>query len=289
MAFLGETLDSVLNQTYKKWECIVVDDGSYDSTPELMDFYCSLSKKINYYQRGQGYVKGAASCKNFGYQKSKGNFIMWLDDDDLIHKDKLKNQIHLLNGTKDIIATCAWSSFNSTSQVNLKPLGIYKDYDDPVNLLIDYGLEKTYFPSHVFLHSKFLVQNAGLWRTDLSINDDGEFFSRIILASNKVRFAKDTFVSYRQHLSNRVSHLNSSKKGRDAIRSWKLIKKNFPKSKRKKAQIYINQGNKHIYDLMKQAGFKLIIFKNILIFKRLVLNDLIKKFNFFCNGLFRKF
>lgn len=284
MAFLGETLDSVLKQTYENWECIVIDDGSLDRTLELMEFYCSLSKKISYHQRDQGCVKGAASCKNFGYQISKGTYVMWLDDDDLIHKDKLKNQIHLLKGTNDVLATCAWSSFTSINQVKLKPLGIYKDYDNPVNLLIDYGLEKSYFPSHVFLHSKILVQKAGLWRTDLEINDDGEFFSRIILASNKVRFANDTFVLYRQHFSNRVSHLNNHKKGRDAIRSWKLIKKNLPKSKRRKAQIYIDQGNKHIYYLLKQAGFRSIIFKNLLLFNKLILSDLNKKFKNYYNG-----
>ncbi len=94
----------------------------------------------------------------------------------------------------------------------------------------------------------------------------------------------DTFVLYRQHFSNRVSHLNSHRKGRDAIRSWKLIKKNFPKSKRGKAQIYINQGNKHIYELLKQAGLKSIIFKNPLTFKNLILNDLNKKFKNYFNG-----
>lgn len=81
---IGETLDSVLAQTYQNWECIVVDDGSTDHTAKLLDFYTEKDSRIQYYQRPKNRPKGGNACRNYGFEVSKGEYIQWFDSDDLM-------------------------------------------------------------------------------------------------------------------------------------------------------------------------------------------------------------
>jgi glycosyltransferase involved in cell wall biosynthesis len=81
---IGETLDSVLAQTYSRWECIVVDDGSTDKTAKLLATYCEKDERFQYYKRPIDRIKGANACRNYGFEKSKGDFVIWFDSDDLM-------------------------------------------------------------------------------------------------------------------------------------------------------------------------------------------------------------
>lgn len=81
---IGETLDSVLEQTYTNWECIVVDDGSTDDTSIIVNKYCSTDQRFNYFKRPSNRLKGANACRNYGFELSKGEFINWFDDDDIM-------------------------------------------------------------------------------------------------------------------------------------------------------------------------------------------------------------
>ena len=105
---IGETLDSVIAQTYDKWECIVVDDGSTDYTEELIELYCEKDSRIQYHHRPKSRSKGANACRNYGADLSAGEFLMWLDDDDLLHKGKIERQIDLAKCHPYSIITCSW-------------------------------------------------------------------------------------------------------------------------------------------------------------------------------------
>jgi len=80
---IWETLESVMNQTYTNWECLVVDDGSDDYTKELIDFYCEKDSRIKFLKRIQ-LPKGASHCRNIGIENAKGEFCIFLDSDDLL-------------------------------------------------------------------------------------------------------------------------------------------------------------------------------------------------------------
>lgn len=99
---IGETLDSVLAQTYKNWECIVVDDGSTDYTDELLAFYTVKDSRIKYYHRPKNRVKGANACRNYGFEMSKGEFVNWFDSDDLMLNDFIGRGIELFKINADI-------------------------------------------------------------------------------------------------------------------------------------------------------------------------------------------
>jgi len=89
---IGETLDSVLAQTYSNWECIVVDDGSTDETDKLMVSYCEKDYRFQYSKR-EILPKGASHCRNIGLEKAKGNYCIFLDSDDILISNCLDNRI----------------------------------------------------------------------------------------------------------------------------------------------------------------------------------------------------
>ncbi|MGV9003507.1 glycosyltransferase family 2 protein [Flavobacterium sp.] len=78
---IGNTLLSLLNQTYKNWECIIVDDGSTDATEKTIETFIEKDYRFNFYKR-EKLPKGASHCRNIGLSKSKGNFVIFLDSDD---------------------------------------------------------------------------------------------------------------------------------------------------------------------------------------------------------------
>ncbi|MFC5684453.1 glycosyltransferase family 2 protein [Flavobacterium sp. MAHUQ-51] len=90
---ISETLDSVLAQTYTNWECIIVDDGSFDNTDEVLGNYVIQDARFKYYHRPKNTIKGANACRNYGFQKSSGEYVIFLDSDDLLLWNCLENRL----------------------------------------------------------------------------------------------------------------------------------------------------------------------------------------------------
>ncbi len=87
---ISQTLDSILNQRFQSWECIIIDDGSSDNTFEIVKGYIASDPRFNYFKRGAEYKKGLPGSRNMGLDLANGNFIQFFDDDDIIHPDNLK-------------------------------------------------------------------------------------------------------------------------------------------------------------------------------------------------------
>ena len=81
---LSDTLQSILDQTYLDWECIVVDDGSTDDTQKIVNIFKSKNVNFKSFQRPKHLPKGPSSSRNFGLKQAKGDFIIFLDSDDLL-------------------------------------------------------------------------------------------------------------------------------------------------------------------------------------------------------------
>ena len=78
---IGDTLVSLLNQTYPFWECIIVDDGSSDPTEKTIETFIEKDSRFKFYKR-ETLPKGASHCRNIGLSKAKGKFVIFLDSDD---------------------------------------------------------------------------------------------------------------------------------------------------------------------------------------------------------------
>jgi glycosyltransferase involved in cell wall biosynthesis len=90
-ALLGETLNSVYTQTYRHWECIVVDDGSNDESEKLFEYFRSLDSRFSFIANNRS--KGAPGARNTGVEVSKGELLVFLDSDDLLDSRCLANRV----------------------------------------------------------------------------------------------------------------------------------------------------------------------------------------------------
>lgn len=91
---ISETLDSVVAQSYINWECIIVDDGSTDNSLEIFVHFNEKDRRFFYYDRPNSKLKGPSSCRNYGVEKSKGEYVIFLDSDDLLSITCLQDRIN---------------------------------------------------------------------------------------------------------------------------------------------------------------------------------------------------
>src|SRR5690554_6998972 len=110
---IGETLDSVLAQTYQNWECIVVDDGSTDNTDEVMAEYMAKDSRFQYHHRPEDRLPGGNAARNYGFEVSKGEYIQWFDSDDIMLQNFILDKVKVLNSFKgyDVVFS-AYQKFN---------------------------------------------------------------------------------------------------------------------------------------------------------------------------------
>ncbi len=124
---IGETLDSVLAQTYQHWECIIVDDGSTDNTDEVLGGYVKRDTRFQYRQRPAERPKGANACRNYGFEVCEGEYVIFLDSDDLLADNCLKGRLREFSTNPTsidaIIAnTYKWNSKNGYQKLfNIDP------------------------------------------------------------------------------------------------------------------------------------------------------------------------
>ena len=101
--FLDETLESVLSQTYENWECIIVNDGSTDSTESVAKKWCEKDSRFRLTNKENG---GLSSARNWGIKESKAEYIAFLDADDILTPDSLEVRINvLIEQNVDLVAT----------------------------------------------------------------------------------------------------------------------------------------------------------------------------------------
>lgn len=96
---IGETLDSVLAQTYQNWECIVVDDGSSDATANVMEGYIAKDTRFKYYHRPSEHLPGGNGARNYGLKRAEGDYIIFFDSDDLMTADHLEVKMNAIKNT----------------------------------------------------------------------------------------------------------------------------------------------------------------------------------------------
>lgn len=200
--YIIDAIKSILNQTYSNIEIIVVDDGSTDDTRNILQQYIKDRSIIYVYQKNMG----PASARNNGIQRSKGEYLAFLDADDLWEPDKLSKSIDfLLKGRFDWIATASRKINMSGVMVEERTMkeNTY-GYDSATNRI--YDLKKRIFsyrnkmPIHVqtFVINKKCFQQAGLFDDSLLIHEDDDLALRFQLAGLSAGYLNEMLTIYRQ-------------------------------------------------------------------------------------------
>jgi len=218
--WIAETLRSALAQTWERKEIIVVDDGSTDRTLAMARQFESECVRVAT-QKNQG----AAAARNLAFSLSKGEYIQWLDSDDLLAPVKIARQMEVLKQcrNKSTLVSSAWGRFfYRYYRAEFAPTALWCDLS-PVEWLLRKMGENLYMPNASWLVSRELTEAAGPWDTSLCVDDDGEYFCRVLLASDGVRFVPEARVYYRASGSNTLSHIGRSERKLEAqLRSMQL-------------------------------------------------------------------
>lgn len=267
---ISETLDSVLKQTYATWECIVIDDGSQDDTIAVINSFVEKDARFRLLIRPLERIKGASTCRNIGLENAQGEFIQFLDSDDLISSDKLTEQVNLLKDCQEnVIVTCKWGRFkkdanDSTVYYSLKT---YRDFNNTLDFLDALTYSKGYFPPNAYLIKTDIIRKVGLWNENISINDDGEFMMRVIANTDKIYFASNAIAYYRYTDSDNLSIFNNKQNVNDAIYSWKLVDSYLKIRYKKDSILYVELMKNVLYNNVKNS-FPELIFKHKFFFKK---------------------
>lgn len=128
--FIAECLNSIKNQTYINWECIVVDDHSSDSTFDIVSKYTVTDNRFKVVKRPNSKKKGANSCRNYGLELANGALIKWFDSDDIMYADHLKTVVETLESNDYDFVVTESQKFDSNS----KNLGKPYDYNFEIPL-----------------------------------------------------------------------------------------------------------------------------------------------------------
>jgi GT2 family glycosyltransferase len=197
--YIGETLESVFAQSWPNIELIVVDDGSTDNSESVI----RNTKQVCLIRQER---RGAAAARNRGLAQSSGEFIQFLDADDILDPDKISLQMARLKERTDCVASAEWGRFYGTPSTTAFVREDNWEDLPSVEWLVRSRADGSgmLFPA-LWLVPRAVATAAGPWNEALSLGDDGEYFTRVVLAAKAVLFCQGARCRYRSGLSSSLS------------------------------------------------------------------------------------
>lgn len=206
--WIAETLRSALNQTWPRKEIVVVDDGSADATLEIARRFASPEVRVVTQPQS-----GAAAARNRAFELCQGDYIQWLDADDLLAPDKIERQMDSLSRceTSRPLLASAWGRFlTRPDRARFVPTVLWRDLS-PMEWMLLKMEHGAYMQTTAWLVSRELAEAAGPWDTRLTVDDDGEYFCRVVLAGSEVLFAPGARTYYRAAGTGSLSQISLSR------------------------------------------------------------------------------
>jgi glycosyltransferase involved in cell wall biosynthesis len=204
--FLDECLNSVYKQTYKNWECIIVNDGSTDNTDLISRKWIEIDKRFKYVQKENG---GLSSARNAGLSKAEGDFIQFLDSDDLLNQQKLELQLSFFSEMIDIVI-CDYFPFDNEllGFKRNRYMNPFPDVQKYKYQVIERWEQTLSIPCHcVLFRAKLLIRNSLILNFDESLpnHEDWVFWTKLFYFSSGIYNSEYCLVSYRIH-NNSMCH-----------------------------------------------------------------------------------
>jgi len=216
--WLADSLRSALGQTWENKEIVVVDDGSKDQTLGIARQFQSKQVRVVTQEN-----QGAAAARNKCFSLSQGDFIQWLDADDLLSPDKISRQMEVASQdlTLRTLFSAEWAwFFYRPYRARFESSALWCDLS-PVEWLLRKMEGNLHMQTATWLVSRELTETAGPWNTLLMGDDDGEYFCRVLMASNGIRFVPGAKVYYRQGGPGSWSYIGRSE--RKMVAQWKSM------------------------------------------------------------------
>jgi glycosyltransferase involved in cell wall biosynthesis len=193
-AWIGDTIKSALNQTWPNKEIIIVDDGSSDNTLARARQFESNSVKVVTQEN-----KGAPTARNTALTLAQGDYIQWLDADDLLAPDKITQQLSRADHGRDsrVLLSSPFGTFYYCPwRAEFRPTSLWRNLE-PIEYFLTRFTDNVWFQPAAWLVSRKLTDMAGAWFEQKSPDDDGEYFSRVVASSEKIEFVQEAKSYYR--------------------------------------------------------------------------------------------
>ncbi|MGB7941961.1 MAG: glycosyltransferase family 2 protein [Terriglobales bacterium] len=216
--WITAAIRSALAQTWNPKEIIVVDDGSNDRTVEFASQFGQELVQIVSQEH-----QGASAARNNAFNHCHGDYIQWLDADDLLAPEKIAKQMEAVCecGNNRTLFSSPWGQFYyRPERAKLTPSALWLDLSSPEFLMRKMG-QNLFMQTSTWLVSRQLTEAAGPWSTSLSADDDGEYFCRVLMASDGVRFVPDAKVYYRYSGRKGLNYIGRSDKKMDSL--WRSM------------------------------------------------------------------
>jgi len=218
--WIADSLQSAVAQTWQRKEIIVVDDGSSDRTAEVARQFTLKGVKVISTEN-----RGLSAAVNCALGLCHGDYIQELDADDLLKPHKIEWQLAALRqgDSKRVLLSSPWAPFYyRTRQARFVRNSLWKDLP-PVEWLLRKMGENLHMQNATWLVSRELTEAAGPWDESLHYDQDGEYYCRVLLASEGTRFVPRTGIFYRASGPSSISYIGRSNRKRESLlRSMKL-------------------------------------------------------------------
>jgi len=229
--FVGEAVQSCLNQTYGNLEIIVIDDGSTDKTEDILKSYIEEGK-IKYFSKENG---GCASARNFGLRVAKGEYLMFLDSDDLLSSETVAVLREYLVKHQDVdVAYCSIKLFNDQDLDTL--------YDSPrlhhySGNIVGPLLRKNFVPGDCAMIRRTVYKNVFFNEDPENHVEDYDFWLKVAFRGHIFHFVKNTFVLVRNHHANKSRNIKTEAKG--LLFCYNRIKENIKDNSEPLRKLYL--------------------------------------------------
>lgn len=218
-----ETIESIIKQTYANWECIIVDDGSTDNTINVLKKYSKKDTRFKYFIRPNERLKGANACRNYGFEKSKGEFVNWFDSDDVMMPLKLELQVKQLSKSNKHFTVCQTLVFEGEIE-NI--LGLRKKHIHSNNFFNDFITNDIKWLTQApLIKKRFLLNNNLIFDESLAKSQERDFFVKVLDKVDNYLFDDTPLVLFRKHHQS-ISHSSLTKAKCDSsfIVNYNIIK-----------------------------------------------------------------
>lgn len=204
-----DTLESIQNQTCQEFECIVVDDDSTDNSFFIVFDYIKDKPNFKLTKREEDYKSGGNGARNYGFQIAKGEFINFIDSDDILHVDFVKDKLYAIRNTLEdvVISKTILTSMDINEVIKYETRTRLS-----ANLLNDFiTLKISWYISDPVWRKNFL-KDKKLFDEDLLKGQDRDFHIRMLLENPKIKIL-DKYLYYYRNNPNSISELFSEKVG----------------------------------------------------------------------------
>ncbi|WP_417961426.1 glycosyltransferase family 2 protein [Flavobacterium sp. LB1P62] len=196
--YILESIQSIQAQSHQDWECIIIDDGGTDNTPEILAPILEQDTRFKYFRRTPDYQKGLPGSRNYGIDLAQGDYIIFFDDDDIAHPQNLELCVQEL--AKKEISFCKYSrgvffnDFNYKFDFSKEYNSFFIDSND-VERIIKYEIHIK--SCDVMWKKKCFIENR--FAENILYCEDWELYSRIVSAGFRGVSIDKCLFFYRKH------------------------------------------------------------------------------------------